>query len=175
YTNYTGLRRGDSDFDYVSIGDVNRNGLIDAFDISNVAVKLNGGIEKPAAEVEGELVLTPDRKRYAAGDVVTLTLSGKGLKNVNALSMALPYLPAQYEFVGITLTPEAAKMANLTYDRLHTSGDKVLYPTLVNLGEQPLLNGDINIATITFRARRAGAFSPVAESMILVSPALNAK
>ena len=114
YTNYTGLRRGDSDFDYVSIGDVNRNGLIDAFDISNVAVKLNGGIEKPAAEVEGELVLTPDRKRYAAGDVVTLTLSGKGLKNVNALSMALPYLPAQYEFVGITLTPEAAKMANLT-------------------------------------------------------------
>ena len=175
YTNYTGLRRGDSDFDYVSIGDVNRNGLIDAFDISNVAVKLNGGIEKPAAEVEGELVLTPDRKRYAAGDVVTLTLSGKGLKNVNALSMALPYLPAQYEFVGITLTPEAAKMANLTYDRLHTSGDKVLYPTLVNLGEQPLLNGDIDIATITFRARRAGVFSPVAESMILVSPALNAK
>ena len=66
-------------------------------------------------------------------------------------------------------------MANLTYDRLHTSGDKVLYPTLVNLGEQPLLNGDLDIATITFRARRAGAFSPVAESMILVSPALNAK
>lgn len=175
YTNYTGLRRGDGDFDYVSIGDVNRNGLIDAFDISNVAVQLNGGIERPAAEIEGELVLTPDRKRYAAGDVVTLTLSGKGLKNVNALSLALPYLPAQYEFVGITLAPESAKMANLTYDRLHTSGDKVLHPTLVNLGDQPTLNGDVDIATITFRARHAGAFAPVAESILMVSPALNVK
>lgn len=38
--NYTGLRRGDSDFDYVSAGDINRNGLIDAYDISVVATQL---------------------------------------------------------------------------------------------------------------------------------------
>lgn len=175
YTNYTGLRRGDGDFDYVSIGDVNRNGLIDAFDISNVAVQLHGGIERPAAEIDGILTLTPDRKRYAAGDEVKLTVSGTGLKNVNALSMAIPYLPANYEFVGLKLAPAAAKMANLTYDRLHTSGDKVLYPTLVNLGEQPTLNGDVEIATITFRARKAGAFTPAAESIIIVSPALKTK
>ncbi len=175
YINYTGLRRGDGDFDYVSIGDVNRNGLIDAFDIANAAVRLNGGIENPAAEIEGELVLTPDRKRYSAGDIVTLALAGKGLKNVNALSLAIPYLPANYEFIGLTLSPAAAKMENLTNDRLHTSGDKVLYPTLVNLGEQPTLSGDVEIATITFRARRAGAFAPAAESMLIVSPALNCK
>ena len=36
YMNYTGLRRGDSDFDYVSAGDINRNGLIDAYDISAI-------------------------------------------------------------------------------------------------------------------------------------------
>ncbi len=175
YINYTGLRRGDGDFDYVSIGDVNRNGLIDAFDVANAAVRLNGGIENPAAEIEGELVLTPDRKRYSAGDTVTLTLAGKGLKNVNALSLAIPYLPANYEFIGLTLSPAAAKMENLTNDRLHTSGDKVLYPTLVNLGEQPTLNGDVEIATITFRARRAGAFAPAAESILIVSPALQSK
>lgn len=175
YTNYMGLRRGDGDFDYVSIGDVNRNGLIDAFDVSNVAVKLNGGIENPAVEIDGELILTPDRKRYSAGDLITLTLAGKALKNVNALSLALPYQPADYEFVSIALSPKAAKMANLTNDRLHTSGNKVLYPTLVNLGEQPTLNGDVEIATITFRARRAGAFAPAAESKLLVSPALQSK
>ncbi len=43
YTNYTGLRRGDADFDYVSIGDVNRNGMIDVYDISTVAVRLEDG------------------------------------------------------------------------------------------------------------------------------------
>ncbi len=175
YINYTGLRRGDGDFDYVSIGDVNRNGLIDAFDISNVAVKLNGGIEKPEAEIDGTLTLTPDRKRYAAGDEVKLTLSGTGLKNVNALSLAIPYLPGNFEFVAIKQSEAASKMANLTNDRLHTSGDKVLYPTLVNLGEQPTLNGDVEIATIIFRARKAGAFTPAAESIILVSPALKTK
>ena len=44
YLNYTGLRKGDGDFDgYVSVGDVNRNGMIDAEDISNVATQLEGG------------------------------------------------------------------------------------------------------------------------------------
>lgn len=38
YINYTGLRKGDSDFEgYISNGDINKNGLIDAYDISVVA------------------------------------------------------------------------------------------------------------------------------------------
>ncbi len=46
--------------------------------------------------------------------------------------MALPYDPAAYEYVGVE--PVAVgHMENLTYDRLHTAGDKVLYPTFVNL------------------------------------------
>lgn len=44
--NYTGLRKGDSDFDYVSAGDINQNDLIDAYDISVVATQLDGGIEE---------------------------------------------------------------------------------------------------------------------------------
>lgn len=48
YLNYTGLRKGDSDFEgYVSKGDVNKNDLIDAYDISNVATRLNGGVNAP--------------------------------------------------------------------------------------------------------------------------------
>ncbi len=172
YTNYTGLRRGDSDFEYVSMGDVNRNGLLDAFDISVVATKLDGGIEHPAAEIGGTLTLVPDKKIYAAGDEVVLTLAGKDLRNVNALSLAIPYEQADYEFIGIE--PDAASaMANLTYDRLHTSGDKVLYPTFVNLGDKATLNGDQTIARIRFKARKRGAFAPQMTLPLLVSPALN--
>ena len=171
YTNYTGLRRGDGDFDYVAMGDVNRNGLLDAYDISVVATRLDGGIDEPSAEVGGTLTLTPDRKRYAKGDVVTLTLAGKDLENVNALSLAIAYDPAEYEYLGIT--PEAtAGMANLTYDRLHTSGDKVLYPTFVNIGDKPTLSGSPALAQIRFRARRAGACPLAASAVTVVSPAL---
>lgn len=43
YINYTGLKKGDSDFEgYISNGDLNKNGFIHAFDISNVAIKIDG-------------------------------------------------------------------------------------------------------------------------------------
>ena len=177
YTNYTGLRRGDGDFDYVSMGDVNRNGLIDAFDISNVATRLDGGIEEPweAGEIAGTVVLTPNKKNYAAGDLVTLTLNATDLANLNALSFALPYSPAEYEYVGTTAAPALKDMMNLTYDRLHTSGDKVLYPTFVNRGDLPVVAGTQPLLTITFKARKSGAFTPKAEQIILVDKLLRTK
>lgn len=43
YINYTGLKKGDSYFEgYIGNGDLNKNGFIDAFDISNVAIKIDG-------------------------------------------------------------------------------------------------------------------------------------
>ena len=49
--NYTGLRRGDSDFEgYISKGDINLNDLIDAYDISVVATQLDGGVDREATE-----------------------------------------------------------------------------------------------------------------------------
>ncbi|MGL5381581.1 TIM-barrel domain-containing protein, partial [Clostridium sp.] len=47
--NYTGLSTVDSDWDYVSMADLNGNGLIDAYDISYVASKLQGGV-KPSSD-----------------------------------------------------------------------------------------------------------------------------
>ena len=127
YMNYTGLRKGDGDFDYVSIGDINKNGLIDAYDISCVGVELDGGVRNDNEKVAGSLLLTPNVKTYKAGDIVEVTVDGKGLHVVNALSFALPYDTRELEYVGVD--PVGMKeMVNLTYDRLHTSGDKVLYP-----------------------------------------------
>ncbi len=52
YTNYTGLRKGDSDFEgYISNGDINKNDLIDAYDISVVATRrLEGGVDNRGME-----------------------------------------------------------------------------------------------------------------------------
>lgn len=168
YMNYTGLRRGDSDFDYVSIGDVNQNGLIDAYDISIVTTELDGGVRTSNDHVAGTLVLTPSKATFAAGDIVEVKVSGKGLHYVNALSFALPYDVQDFEFAGIDLVG-MKDMVNLTYDRLHTSGQKALYPTFVNRGNNFLLDeGDNDLFVLKFKAKRAGKFSLKATDGLLV-------
>ena len=89
YMNYTGLRAGDADFDYVKDGDINQNGLIDAYDISVVTTELDGGVRNSNDKVSGSLVLTPNKKTFAAGDIIEIKVSGKDLHYVNGLSEPL--------------------------------------------------------------------------------------
>lgn len=169
YMNYTGLRTGDSDFDgYVSVGDVNKNGLIDAYDISNVTTLLNGGVnESRSGQVAGSLVLKADKASYKAGDTVRITVSGKDLANVNALSFALPYDTKDYEYAGMELV-DMKNMTDLTKDRLHTNGTKALYPTFANQGNEFLLEGSGKLFVIKFVAKRNVKFNLTAKDGILV-------
>lgn len=168
YMNYTGLRTIDGDFDYVSIGDVNKNGLIDAFDISVVATELDGGVRASNDKVAGSLELTPNVKAYKVGDIVEIKVSGKDLNAVNALSFGLPYNTAEFEYVGVELVG-MKDMVNLTYDRLHSNGQKALYPTFVNRGNKALLdNGSHHLFTIKMKAKKAGKFNLKAIDGILV-------
>ena len=168
YMNYTGLRTIDGDFDYVSIGDVNKNGLIDAFDISVVATELDGGVRASNDKVAGSLELTPNVKAYKAGDIVEIKVSGKDLNAVNALGFSLPYNTAEFEYVGVELIG-MKDMVNLTYDRLHSNGQKALYPTFVNRGNKALLdNGSHHLFTIKLKAKKAGKFNLKAIDGILV-------
>lgn len=168
YMNYTGLRRGDSDFDYVSSGDINGNGLIDAYDISVVTTELDGGVRNSSDKVTGSLKLTADKTKFAAGDEIAVTVSGEGLHYVNGLSFALPYDTEELEYVGVEVL-NMKDMLNLTYDRLHTSGQKALYPTFVNLGNNFLLDeGDVDLFIIKFKAKKAGTYSLKAQDGILV-------
>lgn len=170
YMNYTGLRQGDGDFaGYISKGDLNGNGLIDAFDISAVATELEGGIYgEPKGELKGSVTVEADKKQYNTGETVTLTVKGKDLQNVNALSMCLPYDATELEYIGVE--PLSVKdMYNMTYDRLHTNGQKALYPTFVNLGMQNLLEGDCELMRITFKARKNMKWNGQVNDGLLVS------
>ena len=160
YMNYTGLRKGDGDFDYVSAGDINKNGLIDAYDISAVAIELEGGVSsRKVPAVEGQVTVKADKTAFNAGDELTITVEGKRLKSVNALSLCLPYDATLLEYVGVQ-ADGIAQMYNMTYDRLHTDGHKALYPTFVNLGEQPYAEGDKVLFTLKMRAKKKGKFAP---------------
>ena len=174
YMNYTGLRLGDGDFEgYVSRGDVNKNNLIDAFDISNAATQLEGGVSKrQIAKVEGKLTMTASKSNYSAGETVEITIKGSDLKSVNALSFAVPYNNKDYEYVGIK-TVNTKEMHNLTNDRLHTNGEKVLYPTFVNLGNEAPLEGSETLFVIQFNAKRAVKFNLQLLHGLLVDKDLN--
>lgn len=174
YMNYTGLRRGDGDFEgYISKGDLNTNGLIDAYDISAVATRLDGGADRrPAAPVAGTVTVKASKRSYAPGETVEIRVSGRGLKSVNALSFALPYDPQQLEYVGIE-APGLGQMRNFTADRLHTNGVKALYPTFVNVGEQATAEGDGELLVIRFRTRKAYVYDLQPADGLLVDKRMN--
>lgn len=159
YMNYTGLRRGDADFEgYISKGDLNGNGLIDAYDISSVATKLDGEAwEESKDALSGKMEITTDKVNYKAGETIEIKVKGVGFNLVNALSFALPYNPADYEYLG-TQPLNMKQLDNFTLDRLHTNGTKALYPTFVNIGDKETLNGTPDLFIIRFKARKDVVF-----------------
>ena len=175
YTNYTGLCTGDSDFDYVSMGDINRNGLIDAYDISVVATRLDEGVEPDdyADPISGSIEMDVPKGIIAKGDTISIPVKGIELKSVNAISFALPYDQQKWEFAGVE--PVAVKgMENLTNDRLHTNGMKALYPTFVNIGDKPDLSGSETLFIIRFVARQKDAFTAKMQDAMIVDKKLTA-
>ena len=173
YLNYTGLRKSDSDFEYISIGDVNENGLIDAYDISTAATRIGDGVyEKPENKVAGSLCIEADKKSYKAGEDVVIIVKGNALANVNALSIALPYDVKEYEYVGIEAL-NVAGMNNYSKNRLHSNGNTAVYPTFVNEGNRVTLNGDVEIAKITLKAKKNIKFNIKAIDGIIVDKHLN--
>ena len=156
YMNYTGLKKGDSDFDgYISNGDINGNGLIDAYDISNVATLLEGGIvHQDDRQPQGTVSYAYNKASYQAGDEVVVTVKGSGLQAVNAISLVMPYDLKTMQY-SRTEAVALKGMRNMTYDRHHTDGSQVLYPTFVNIGEQPTIEGNVTLFTLHFKANKA--------------------
>lgn len=174
YMNYTGLRKGDADFEYVSKGDLNKNGLIDAYDISAVATVLEGGIEerKDSLMLAGKLSMRTDKTHYKAGETMRLTITGEGLRSVNGFSLALPYNINEWEYEGIEAS-DLKEMKNLTYDRLHTDGTKALYPTFINIGDKATLEGNQELITVKFKAKHDTTPNLKIHNCILVDKLMN--
>ena len=174
YMNYTGLRQGDADFEgYVSNGDINRNGLIDAYDISVIATRLRGGIDKKEVEkIAGTIKISTAKQNYNKDEIIEIQVKGNNLRSVNAISFALPCNQQDYEFVGVELQ-NMQDMENLTNDRLHTNGVKALYPTFVTTGNKESLEGNLDLFVLKFKAKHKLKFDLKAQDGILVDKNLN--
>ena len=169
YTNYTGLRKGDADFEgYVSNGDINKNGLIDAYDISVAATQLDGGVTGDNAEkVAGKVELITAKQNYEQDEIIEVLVKGINLKSVNALSFALPYNQSDYGFVSVQPL-NVNGMENLTNDRWHSNGAKAVYPTFVNIGNKPAVEATVDLFMLKFKAKRKLKFDLKAVDGLLV-------
>jgi alpha-glucosidase (family GH31 glycosyl hydrolase) len=173
YTNYTGLRIGDSDFGYISNGDINKNDLIDAYDISIVATQLEDGVSNQQIEkVGGSIKISTAKHMYNKDEIVEVLVKGENLKSVNALSFALPYNQRDFEFMGVQPL-NLKNLENLTYDRLHTNRSKVLYPTFVNIGNKETIEGTTDLFILKLEAKHKVKFDLKVEDGILVDKSLN--
>lgn len=173
YTNYVGLKQGDSDFEgYISNGDINKNGLIDAFDITTLTTQLDGGVDLSRDSLAGSLEFAVNKNSFLKDEIVEITVKGNKLKAVNGLSFGVPYSEQDFEFVSVQPL-QMLKMENLTKDRLHSNGMKVLYPTFVNIGNQKTINGDTELFVIKFKAKRDVKFNLKATDGILVDTQMN--
>lgn len=173
YLNYNGLRKSDSDFEYVSIGDVNENGLIDAYDISVAATRIGDGVYESAENtIAGNITIAAEKKNYKAGEEVVITISGEGLANVNAFGLSLPYNPAEYEYVGIE-AGETGNMSNYSKNRLHSNGETAVYSTFINEGNQSTIGGNCTLAKVTLKAKKNVKFNIKATNGVIVDKHLN--
>lgn len=174
YMNYTGLKKGDSDFEgYISGGDINGNGMIDAYDISNVSTRLEGGAKADGTKnLSGKFSIAYDKPSYKAGDDITVTVKGMKMQSVNAFNFVLPYNPAQMLFV--KAEPVGCDgMTNMTYDRHHSDGTQVLYPTFTNVGDKPVVSGDGTLVVLRFKALKPFTVKPVKAKGMIVDKNLN--
>lgn len=155
--NYAGLTAGiDSDFGgYVEKADLNENGTIDAFDINFVTCQQAPYISKFDLKTpQGSLSLTADKASYKVGDTIKLTVSGKDLANVNALSMRIPFNSKEVEVKDIAAAKATSGMINFSKARTHSNGSQDLYVIFANEGEKPRLTGNEDLATITLIAKK---------------------
>ena len=174
--NYTGLSSVDADWNYVSMADLNFNNIIDAYDISYVASKLDGGIvPSNNVSIAGEVMLVPNKTNISSGETFTIDVVGTGLVDVNAFSIEIPLDSTKYEYVKTEATVATAEMENLSKLRLHSDNSQDVYVVFTNTGDKVRVNGTDTLARITLKATNNIEFDLSATNALIVNSNLDSK
>ena len=174
YENYVGLKPVDNDWEYSTLGNIDNNNIIDAYDISFVASMLGEKITNAKQGVEGKIEIIPSKTDIKAGDEVTLNYYGIGLKNVNAFSVEMPVDTDLFEVTNFgSASLSTVFMRNFSKTRFHNDGSVDNYVCFTNVGNQELLNGTGSLAKVTIRANEDFTWDTKATQAIVVGQDLS--
>lgn len=156
FLNYSGLRTVDRDFGYIQHVDMNKNGLVDAEDISVIATQLSGGVTTPSRVApSGSLRFEAEKLTAKAGETLKVYLVADELEAVNALTSTFQVNAADFEVVNNRVVPEAfAKQAENFSQVRDRDGQLDAVFSFINFGQKDLLRGSGRVAHLTLKAKR---------------------
>lgn len=156
FASYMGVDESDSAWDQVKKGDINYNGVIDAYDLMYVAGQLGDEpLEATGEDIQGSLDVRPDKLELKKGEQVTVDILGNDLHDINAFGLELTVDTSKFKLVsdGIRATDATEHMLNYS----KRNGQRIM-AAFSNKGKQATLEGDQIVATITLEAREAVTF-----------------
>ena len=155
-TNYAGLQEGDSDFKgYVEVADINKNGVIDAYDIYYVTQKIGDKKTELEKNPRGKLLWEKSKSVVKSGEEVTLTLKGQSLSNVHAINSRLEIDSSKYEIINrkIRTHHDVNSMRNFSNVRVRSNNTQTAYVIVANQKGDQSIEDDVTIASITLRSK----------------------
>ena len=166
FASYMGVDETDSAWDQVMKGDINYNGVIDAYDLMYVASHLGDEpLEETGQSIEGSLDVRPSKLKLEKGEQFTVDIIGSDLQDINAFGLELTLDTSKFKLVddGISATDASEHMLNYS----NRNGQRIM-AAFSNKGLQPTLEGDETIATITLEAREDTEFdASITRSLLL--------
>lgn len=173
---YAGLNSDDAAFaENARPGDVNGSGVVDAYDANFIMGQL--GTTPAGADSSlpsGSITLATDKTTYNPGDTVTVSVIGRNLANVNAISLSLPVNTKVATITGITAGDMTSGMENLSRVVTHDDGTVEAFFMFANEGEKARLTGDGILGTITLKMAEAPTVNPI-ELNLSTANAVNQK
>ena len=149
----TSLKDGSNFVDQIQkrCGDINMNGIYDVYDYAYTMFNLDGGT-KQTGVVSGSISLVTDKETVKAGEIFTLVVSAKDVKNLNAFGKVLHYNPSHLEFVSIEQGDAVKTMENLTVNKRYEDNTAYVNLAFANRGNKKLYHGNDNLAALTMKA-----------------------
>ncbi|MBY7142864.1 discoidin domain-containing protein [Virgibacillus sp. NKC19-3] len=166
FASYMGVDKTDSSWNQVMKGDINYNGVIDAYDLMYVASHLGEEpLEETGESIEGSLDVRPSKLQLEKGEEFTVDIIGNNLQDINAFNLELTFDPSKYKLADDGINPTDATKHMLNYSK--QNGQRMMV-ALSNKGSQPTLEGNETIATVKLEAREDTEFdASITRSLLL--------
>src|SRR5699024_1018416 len=166
FASYMGVDETDSAWDQVMKGDINYNGVIDAYDLMYVASHLGDEpLEETGQSINGSLDVRPSKLQLEKGEEFTVDIVGSDLQDINAFGLELTLDTSKFKLAedGISSTDASEHMLNYS----KRNGQRMMV-AFSNKGSQSTLEGDETVATITLEAREDAEFDgEITRSLLL--------
>lgn len=170
FASYLGVDESDTAWNQVSRGDINYNGVIDAYDLMYVAGQLGEKpLESTGKSVKGSLDVRPDKQHVKKGEKVDVEVIGSDLQDINAFGLEMLLNTNVFKVEKVSPGDATKDMVNYVKVNGSKASAKRLMLAFSNKGAQKTLDDKQTLATITLEAKEDADFDTEITRSLLVN------